>query len=362
MAQLQIATGSTLAEKVLMSEVFTKQVALENPLEQQGMIGPGKGFVIQLLNSQLDKGGDQITYHRKNKLGGYGHDEGDPKEGYEQAATFHDDSVKVSSKEFTTRVSLVVDDQRTLLDMVDESMDSLRDKVVAWKAEVVITFLAGKVGTNVQDIPTNFTGWAGNTLTDVDSTHLMYGGNATAKADVDSADTMVLTDLVRMRSKARTLTYKIPTLKIKARSLNVVLMHPDVFRDLQVATSGQTLYDIDKAQLQGGQDPMVNALVTAASGIKYGCIIIVCEQCPIYTDYGAGSNVRASRVLFLGPQAGVWAMGRKSQKVEWEFVKKKFEYDSEVGICARTIGGCKAVIYNSERSAMLAMDVATLAS
>lgn len=362
MAQLNIATSSTLAEKVLMSEVFTKQVALMNPLEQQGMIGAGKGYVVQLLNSNLDKGGDQITYHRKNKLTGPGHDEGDPKEGYEQAIAFHDDSVKVSSKEFTVRVALVVDDQRTLLDMVDESMDSLRDQVAEWKAWIVITFLAGKVGTNVQILPTSFTGWAGNTLTDVDSNHLMYGGNATAKADVDSSDTMVLADFTRLKDKAMTLTYKIPTLNIKGRNLNVVLIHPNVYRDLRTSTATQSLWELDKAQLQGGADPMANGLITAAAGIVSGCIIIVCEQCPIYTDYGAGSNVRASRVLFLGPQAAVWAMGRKAQKVEWEFVKKKFEYDSEVGICARTIGGCKAVIYNSERSAMIAMDVATLAA
>lgn len=361
MAQLQIATGSTLAEKTLMSEVFTKQVALQNPLEQQGMIGPGKGFIVQLLNSQLDKGGDSITYHRKNKLTGPGHDEGDPKEGFEQAVAFHDDAVTVSSKEFTVRVSLVMDDQRTLLDMVDESMDSLRDQVAEWKSWVVLTYLSGKVGTNVQILTTGFTSWAGNTLTDVDSNHLMYGGNATQKSDVDSADTFVLSDLVRFTNKARTLTYKIPTIKIKGRNLNVVLVHPDVWRDLKTATSGQTLYDIDKAMLSGGQDPMANGLVTAASAIINGCIIIVCEQCAIYTDYGAGS-VRASRVLFLGPQAAVWAMGRKAQKVEWVFEKKTFEYNSEVGICARTIGGCKAVIYNSERSAMLAMDVATLAA
>jgi len=362
MAQLSVGTSSSLAEKVLMSELFTKQVSLLNPLEQSGMIGVGKGYVVQMLNSELDKGGDQITYHRKNKLTGPGHDEGDPKEGFEQAINFHDDSVKVSSKEFTARVALVVDDQRTLLDMVEESMDSLQTQVAEWKSWVVVTFLAGKVGTNVQILPTTFTGWAGNTLTDVDSTHLMYGGNATTKADVDSADTMVLTDFVRLKDKAMTLTYKVPCVKIKGRNLNVVLIHPNVYRDLRTSTATQSMYDIDKAMLQGGGDPMANQLVSAAAGIINGCIIIVCEQCPIYTDYGAGSNVRASRVLFLGPQAAVWAMGRKSQKVEWVFEKKTFEYNSEVGICARTIGGCKAVIFNSERSAMIAMDVATLAA
>ena len=362
MAQLQVATGNALVQKQVMSDLFTKQIALMNPLEQSGMIGVGKGYVVQILNDQLDKGGDKITFHRKNKLTGPGHDEGDPKEGFEQALNFHDDSIFVSSKEFTARVALVVDDQRTMLDMVEESMDSLQTQVAEWKSWLVVTFLAGKVGTNVQILSTSFTGWAGNTLTDVDSNHLMYGGNATAKADVDSSDTMVLTDFVRLKDKALTLTYKIPPVKIKGRNLNVVLIHPNVYRDLRTSSATQSMYDIDKAQLQGGQDPMANQLITAAAGIINGCIIIVCEQCPIYTDYGAGGNVRASRVLFLGPQAAVWAMGRKAQKVEWEFVKKKFEYDSEVGICARTIGGCKAVIFNSERSAMIAMDVATLAA
>lgn len=362
MATLQIGTSSSLADKVLRSTIFANQLTHENPLEQSGMIGVGENYVVQILNDDLDQGGDQITYHRANKFTGAGFDEGDPKEGYEQAGTFDDDSVKVSSKEFAFRLPTVMDDQRTLLDLMAIHMKKLREQIVEWKSWMVMTYLSGKVGTNVEILGTDFTGWAGNALTDVDATHLMYGGNATAKNDLDSSDTMVYTDFVRLKDKARTLTYKIPALTIKGKKLHVVAMHPNVWRDLKTSAATQNIYDIEKAQLQGGQDAMANALITASVGVYNGCIILLCDQCAIYTDYGVGSNVRASRVLFLGPQAAVWAMGRKTQKTEWVFEKETFEYKSEVGVLARTIGGCKAVIFASQRSAMLAMDVATLAA
>lgn len=362
MATLQVGTSSSLTDKVIRSTIFANQLTHENPLEQSGMIGVGPNFVVQVLNDDLDKGGDQITYHRANKFTGAGFDEGDPVEGYEQTGTFDDDSVKVSSKEFPFRISLVMDDQRTMLNMLEIHMNKLREQIVEWKSWLVLTYLSGKVGTNVEILPTDFTGWAGNTLTDVDTTHLMYGGNATAKNDLDSSDTMVLTDFVRLKDKARTLSYKIPPVKIKGKNYHIVLLHSNVYRDLRTSAATQNMYDVDKATLSGGQSPMENQIFTAMAGIMNGCIIIVCDQCAIYTDYGAGSNVRASRVLFLGPQAAVWAMGRKAQKVEWEFVKETFEYKKEMGVLARTIGGCKAVIFNSQRSAMLAMDVATLAA
>ena len=362
MATLQVTTSSTLTDKVIRSTIFANQLTHENPLEQSGMIGVGPGYVVQILNSDLDKGGDQITYHRANKFTGPGFDEGDPKEGYEQAGTFDDDSVLVSSKEFAFRVSLVMDDQRTMLDMVEIEMGKLREQIVEWKSWLILTYLSGKVGTNVEILPTTFTSWAGNSLTDVDTTHLMYGGNATAKNDLDSSDTMVMTDFVRLKDKARTLTYKIPPVKIKGKNYHIVLLHSNVYRDLRTSSATQNMYDVDKATLQGGMSPMENQIFSAMAGVINGCIIIVCDQCAIYTDYGAGGTTRASRVLFLGPQAAVWALGRKAQKTEWVFEKETFEYKSEVGVLARTIGGCKAVIFNSQRSAMLAMDVATLAA
>lgn len=362
MATTSVTTNSTLTRKVLMSTIFATQVALYNPLNEAGMVGPSPDYVVQELNDDLNQGGDQITYHRVTKFTDAGRDEGEPKEGYEQQLTFDNDSVLVSTKDFLGRVKTEIDDQRTPYDLVQITMKNLQTQIAEWKAWLVVTYLSGKVGSNVQILKSTFTGWAGNSLTDVDSNHLMYGGNATAKANVDAADTADIGIFVRFRDFARSLTYKIPTLPIKGKQYNVVLMHPNVWRDIRNSTTSQNWYDVEKAMLMGGQDPMVNGLITAAAGIRDGCIIIICDQCPIFTDYGAGSNVRASRVLFLGPQAAVWAKGRKTFKAEWRFFKKTFEYESEVGICARTIGGCKAVIFNSERNAMLAMDVATAAA
>lgn len=364
MAQQAIATGNSLANKVLLSEVFAVQASLENPLEINGIMGTGKNAVIRILNDQLNQGGDKITFHRRNKFTGPGHDEGDPIEGFEQALEYDDDSVLVSSKDFSGRCKSkgTADDQRTLLDMVEETMENLTTQVAEWKSWIALTYLSGKVGTNVTILTTAFTGWAGNALVDVDATHQTYGGDATAKANLDSTDTAVITDLVRLKDKAMTLTHKIPPLRLQGKDYHIVLMHPNVWRDIRVANTGQTFYDVEKALLQGGADPATSALIGASRAIRDACIIIVCEQCAIYTDYGAGSNVRASRVLFCGPQAAVWARGRKTQKEEWAFAKKTFEYGKETGICATTIGGCKAVVFASQRHSMIAMDVATLAA
>jgi N4-gp56 family major capsid protein len=364
MAQFGVASSNTLAFKALMSTLFATQMALENPLEAAGMMGTDKNCVIQVLNQELSQGGDKITFHRKQKFTGPGHDEGDPIEGFEQALAFDDDFVLVSEKSFSGRAKTkgTIDDQRTFLDLVQETNDNLVTQAAEWKSWIGLAYLSGKIGTNVTILPQNFTGWAGNTLVDVDSAHQMYGGAASSKATLDPTMTMQVTDLVRLRDKALTLPFKIPTMRLKGSDYNIVLLHPNVYRDLRLSNSGQNLYDVEKAFLQGGADKSTSALIGKAVIIRDQCILIVCEQCMIYTDYGAGANVRASRVLFCGPQAAVWARGKKTQTEEWKFVKKLFEYEKEQGICATTIGGCVATVFASQRHAMIALDVATLAA
>ena len=134
-------------------------------------------------------------------------------------------------------------------------------------------------------------------------------------------------------------------------------MHPYVSRDLKTAVGDNTWSQIERAKLQGGQEFTSNGLISGSLGILDGWILQESELCGIYTDYGAGS-VQASRMLFLGAQAGVFISGKYGDGVEWDYVEKKFDADNQIGFYVGKILGFKPTIFNSLRLAMLACDVA----
>jgi N4-gp56 family major capsid protein len=356
-------TGGALTFKEQMSSILATEASNENPLEFDGIIGAevdDKNAAIVRLKP-LSGGGDQMTYSMRTRLRGPGVDNDDDIEGNEQELTLYSDSIKLALKNFPVALPGRMGLQFLKLgDLRKEAVAAIKEQGSSWEAELAITMLAGKLGTNYEILPSDFTGW-GSTLTDVDATHQMYGNDATAKANLDSADTFVLSDLVRMRAKAKTLTPKVMPIKVGTKKYYIVLMHPDVVRDLKTSTATLNWGDLEKAKMQGGSKN--SALVDGSIGIYHGCLLYEYELMPIYTDYGAGSNVRASRILFLGQQAGVKLTGKFPNSTgEWDFEEKKFQYGQKYGANVSCMVAYKPCIFNSKRFGMLAMDVATLAS
>lgn len=365
MASTTFTTSSTLTFKQQLSGVFATEERVFNEFLRNGWMGEGDNNIFRKLPA-LKEGGDQTTYPLLMQL------EGPPVagdgtiEGNERSLTYYSDSILIDQARFGARINGRMTMQFTKQKLREDHIRQLSAQSADWEMAMAITMLAGKLGTQTaltNKIGVGFTGWAGNSLTDVDSGHLFFGGDASSKATVDALDKITFNDFVRIGTAQDTLVPKIPRLKIGGQNMRgMALMHPEVLRDLKLASTGAiTWTDIERAKLQGGDDFRKNGLVTGAAGILDGWAIHTSELCPIYTDYGAGS-VRASRVLFLGAGAGTCLTGKFSDGVEWDYVEKKFDADNQLGFYVGKIIGYKPAIFNSKRFGMAALDVACAAT
>jgi N4-gp56 family major capsid protein len=269
--------------------------------------------------------------------------------------------VLIDQARFGTRIAGRMTMQFTKQDLRKDSVSRLVEQSSAWETALTVTMLSGKIGTQTaltDIVGAGFTGWAGNSLVDVDSTHLYWGGDAISKALLDASDRISYNDFVRASTYQDTLSPKVPRLKVGGKNMRgIALMHPYVLRDLKTAVGDNTWSQIERAKLQGGQEFSANGLISGSAGVLDGWVIMTSELCPIYTDYGGGS-VQASRVLFLGAQAGVYLTGKFGDGTEWDYVEKKFDADNQIGFYSGKILGIKPTIFNSKRLGMLAFDVA----
>jgi N4-gp56 family major capsid protein len=355
-------TGGTLTFKEQMSSIFAVEAENSNPLQIAGMVGKqeeDRNAVIVKLKP-LNTGGDSITYSLRMKLKTQGVDGDGVIEGNEPHLEFYADTVKIDQKSFPVKLPGKMGQQYLRLkDLRKEAVSAITVQGGEWEGEMAIKMIAGKLGTNYEILPSTFSGWAGNPLVDVDTDHLMHGGSATSKATLQTTDTFKAADLLRMKTRAKTMSPKVPALKIGGKEVHIVLMHPYVLKDLKTEVGDNAWAAIERAKLQGGQDPKMNGLINAAAGALHGCLLFDYELVPLFTDYGAGSNVTASRVLFLGAQAAVLAF---AGPLEWEFEEERFNYKKVYGCNASTIRAVKPTIFGSKRFGMLAMDVATTAA
>lgn len=112
--------------------------------------------------------------------------------------------------------------------------------------------------------------------------------------------------------------------------------------------SGEALYDLkqDSTWTQGNREARErgreNPIFSGASYIYDGIIIHDHENITAFTD-GGGDSVRGSLNLFLGAQAGLYAL---ADAMLWD--EKKFDYGSKHGVAAGQIYGFAKATFNSE--------------
>lgn len=77
-----------------------------------------------------------------------------------------------------------------------------------------------------------------------------------------------------------------------------------------------------------------------------------------FTDYGAASNVSASRGLVLGCQAGVIAFGSPGQDLRFGWHEEERDNGNRLVITTHTIFGFTKVTFNGYDFGVMVMDTA----
>ena len=191
-----------------------------------------------------------------------------------------------------------------------------------------------------------------NAITAPDSQHIMYGGDATAKADVGTNDGFDLRLIDRAVAKAETMggdgsnELSMVPVNVDGKKCYVVLCHTFQYDAMKAnASTGQWL-DIQKAAAAASGS---NALLFKNSGGMYAdCVIHKHRNVMRFNDYGGGS-VKAARALFLGSQAGELAYGSSGGSgTRYRWTEVMTDHEDQVEIGTHCIMGVKKSTYKSK--------------
>ena len=283
-------------------------------------------------------------------------------EGKEESLKFYTDQVIIDQVRHAASAGGKMSRKRTAHDMRMIAKNRLGDYFARLVDELFFMYLSGARGINEDfNEDTSYTGFAGNALNAPDTGHLLYGGIATSKASLTSADKMTVTVVEKAINKAEMMQARDPKVANMVPVSNgsddqyVLLMSPFQEYDMRTnSTTGQWL-DIQKAAAaaEGRKSP----IFMGSLGMINNTVLHKHRNVIRFSDYGAGSNVLAARALFLGRQAAVVAYGTAGGlRYSWEENTK--DYGNEPTVASGFIGGIKKTVFNGKDFGVISIDTA----
>ena len=309
-----------------------------------------------IVKTELNKkAGEKITYGLRMKLDGDGIEGDNIIEGTsaETALDFYDDAVFITQRRKGTKSKGKMSEQRVPYNMRKEG----RDALAIWWAEdydeQIMMYMAGARGVDTSfHVALGYTGRANNSFQTPDTDHVIYGGNATGLADMDSADKMKINIVERLVSKVETLDPMIQPFRMQGEKKYVLLMHTWNAYDLRTSISQTDWLEIHKAT-----DSQKSPIYQNALG-EYAGIILHKHRNVIRFDSttGCGAGVTASRNLLLGAQAAAIAWGGASTNGRYSWNEETDDRGNALAITAGAIYGCKGTYFNSKWFGKIAVD------
>ncbi len=328
--------------------------------------GESASTPVQMLSNLESDAGEQISFDLSVQLKMQPVEGDDTLEGKEEDLKFYSDQVYIDQMRGGVNTGGRMTRKRTIHDL----RKIARRRQAEWWArlfdELFFMYLAGALGSGFVNqgwiFPATYTGFANNPLAAPDANHLMYGGNATAKADLDAADTMNITLIERAATKAETMgggSEEIPQLQpvmVDGEEHFVCVMHPFQAHSLRTTTGAENWLEIQKAaaQSEGRKSPIFRG----GLGMHDNVVLHKHKNVPRYNDYGAGANVAAGRALFLGEQAAVCAFGSPGTGLRFDWNEEGRDNNNQVVISTSSIFGLKKTRFNSKDYGCLALDTA----
>ena len=367
MARTVIATGDAQTVKrysaFLALEAVAQSYFLSKFMGKYRVDGPNKP--ITLITDLEKEAGDSITYDLFMALVGEGVEGDNTLKGNEEKLVPYTDTLKIDQKRHGVDTGGKMTKKRTVHDLEAVA----RNRGAKWFGEEYdenfFAYLAGMRGSldTTWHNPISWTGRAGNSFTQPDTSHIIYGGDATTPATLAAEDIMTLAIIDRAVAKAETTDPMIQPVIVDGEPHFIMLMHPFDAYNLRTNTSTGQWMDIQKAlvQKQGTQ----NAIFTGALGI-YNDVILHKHRRVVRFDAAVDTGVAAStfavdgsRCLFLGAQAGVIAHGSPGEGNRYKWHTELEDRGNVLMVDFGAIYGIKETTFNSERFGMFCVDVAS---
>jgi len=320
--------------------------------------------IWQITDLESDAG-EQVTYDLSMQLN-MQPIEGDAElHGKEEKLVFFTDGVYIDQMRGGADAGGRMTRKRTLHDLRKIAKARETDWWARVFDEIIFMYLSGARGTNSEFVfPTSYTGFANNSLTAPDSSHIVYGGVATSKATITATDKMSTLPIDKAVAYAGMMGGGGPAYsevpQIERTNVNgeeVFLLVLDEYQafDLRRNSTSFDWADIQRAiAMSAGRN---SAFMTGMLGMWNGVVIQKHQNVIRFTDYGTGA-VEASRALFLGVQAGVIAFGSPGQDLRFGWNEESRDNGNRIVISTHTIFGFKKVTFNGYDFGLMVIDTA----
>lgn len=324
------------------------------------MMGEGKNsrLPIQLLMDLQSDAGDEITVDLLMPMSMEPVIGDETLDGKEQPLKYYTDRLRIDQVRGGVDLGGRMTRKRTLRDI---RQDAKRAATDWWKRlfdELFFIYLSGAQPQIDQGFvwKRNNAFFGINGVTAPDTNHIMYGGNATAKADIATDDGFDLRLIDRAVAKADTMggdttdDISMLPIEIEGGEHYVTLMHPWQFDAMKSNTATGQWLDIQKAA--AAAEGRKNPIFEGSEGMYAGTIIHKHRNVLRFGDYGAGANVPAARALFLGAQAAFIAFGSNGNGLRYDWTEEVKDHGNAVKIGTNAIFGVKKATYKSKDSSV----------
>jgi N4-gp56 family major capsid protein len=353
-----VPVGDPKAVKRWSAELFVDTA--KKAYFERKFIGTNDNSFIQRLTDLDSAAGDTISFDlslqlRKRPI--YGDDRA---QGKSEDLKFATDQVMIDQMRAPVSAGGRMTRKRTLHDLRSVARDRLGDYWARFLDEMMFIYLSGARGMNedyIEDI--TWVGHAGNPIQAPDTDHLVYGGTATAKNNVTTADTMSVGTIERVLVKATMIratnaeNANMLPVSINGEPHYVVVMVP--FQEYQMRTSVAPGGWLDIQKAAAGAEGRSSPIFKGSLGMINNAVLHSHESIVRFNDYGATVNLPAARALLLARQAGVAAYGTSGgMRMQWK--EELTDFENQIDIAAGTIMGVKKTRFRARDFGVIAID------
>jgi len=313
-------------------------------------VGQGAKTPIQLLTDLESEAGDLISYDLLAELRMAPVEGDDTLEGKEEAQKFYTDELYIDQARGGVNTGGRMSRKRTLHDLRMRAKQQQASWWGRFQDELTFTYLSGSRGVNANFIlPLGYQGRAKNPLTAPTANQHMFGGDATAVANIDATDKMTLKLIGDAKTRADTQgggATDVPVIQpcvVDGKEVFVLVMHTWQEDDLRNDVATGAWMDLQKAAAgaMGAKSPLFHD----ALGMHRNVILHSHRNVIRHNNHGAAQNVETARALFMGAQAGVMAFGSPGTGMRFGWHEETADRGNQVIITTSSIFGVKKSVF-----------------
>jgi len=347
---------------------------------QNGLMGKGDNYIVQVFDELKKSPGDTITVPLTAKLSGSGISGDGELEGNEEQIASYYDQIIIDQIRNAVRMTGKLDQQINSYDMYSDA----KDKLAIWAQEFLERQIFMKLGGVSVTTLTDTTGavysegstWS-NTADAIpsateaanvpaDYTYRYVNADAAAGLDGIAATDILTTGLISLaKMVAKLASPSVRPLRVEGKDYYVMFIHPKQAWDLKNASGSLWAQAQREAQVRGDKNP----LFTGALGVWDGVILFEHEYVPQLTGNGSsvvfssGNTTYAPNgvVVYRSILCGRQAVGTAFTSDSFKMAEKTFDYGNKKGVATGIIGGVQKMTFNGKNYGVVTVDTGATA-